>query len=180
MAALFPVGGPLLVSCSLCTTTRRLRSNDGGLTEPGLVQRSALLLRLDRYRCVDDDIETMDWPHARWSVIDHHHDVETDPSRTQRCRMRLREAETDEGAQGRVFLGPSPRCLVRTCSNQRNGLDTTSRALRCHCNRGSRALLRYYRLRLITADPLSLRNRTVCDLPCNVTLITPEMPYSLL
>jgi hypothetical protein len=37
-----------------------------------------------------------------------------------------------------------------------------------------------YRLRLITADPLSLRNRTVCDLPCKTTLITPEIPYSLL
>jgi hypothetical protein len=42
------------------------------------------------------------------------------------------------------------------------------------------AAAQLYRLRLITADPLSLRNRTVCDLPCKTTLITPEIPYSLL
>jgi len=42
------------------------------------------------------------------------------------------------------------------------------------------AVTHLYRLRLITADPLSLRNRTVCDLPCKTTLITPEIPYSLL
>jgi hypothetical protein len=42
------------------------------------------------------------------------------------------------------------------------------------------AAAKLYRLRLITADPLSLRNRTVCDLPCKTTLITPEIPYSLL
>jgi hypothetical protein len=42
------------------------------------------------------------------------------------------------------------------------------------------AVTQLYRLRLITADPLSLRNRTVCDLPCKTTLITPEIPYSLL
>jgi hypothetical protein len=38
----------------------------------------------------------------------------------------------------------------------------------------------FYRLRLITAEPLSLCNRTVCDLPCNTMLITPDIPYSLL
>jgi hypothetical protein len=48
------------------------------------------------------------------------------------------------------------------------------------CRRTVTAASRLYRLRLITADPLSLRNRTVCDLPCKTTLITPEIPYSLL
>jgi hypothetical protein len=42
------------------------------------------------------------------------------------------------------------------------------------------AVTQLYRLRLITADPLSLRYRTVCVLPCKTTLITPEIPYSLL
>ena len=42
------------------------------------------------------------------------------------------------------------------------------------------AVSQFYRLRLSTADPLSLCNRTVCDLPCKTMLITPEIPYSLL
>jgi len=54
------------------------------------------------------------------------------------------------------------------------GLDVTS-----WC-RGVIVGVRLYRLRLITADPLSLRKRTVCDLPCSTILITPEIPYSLL
>ena len=37
-----------------------------------------------------------------------------------------------------------------------------------------------YRLRLITADPLSLINRTVWLAPRTTTCITPEIEYSLL
>jgi hypothetical protein len=37
-----------------------------------------------------------------------------------------------------------------------------------------------YRLRLITADALSLIKRTVWLVPRTTTCITPEMPYSLL
>jgi hypothetical protein len=38
------------------------------------------------------------------------------------------------------------------------------------CRRTVAAASRLYRLRLIIADPLSLRDRTVCDLPCKTTL----------
>jgi hypothetical protein len=37
-----------------------------------------------------------------------------------------------------------------------------------------------YRLRLMTADALSLIKRTVWLVPRTTTCITPEMPYSLL
>jgi hypothetical protein len=37
-----------------------------------------------------------------------------------------------------------------------------------------------HRLMLITADALSLINRTLCLVPCTTTCITPEIEYSLL
>ena len=38
---------------------------------------------------------------------------------------------------------------------------------------GDRSTALLHRLRLITSEPLSLRNRTVCDLPCRTMPITP-------
>jgi hypothetical protein len=97
---------------------------------------------------------------------------EVKPGRTgsgYRCQSRLLGACSWQGIKRLVVVGGFVNELAPTCAILlRLWPQTTA------------AASQVYRLRLITADPLSLRSRTVCDLPCKATLITPEIPYSLL
>jgi hypothetical protein len=78
----------------------------------------------------------------------------------------------------RSEMAPAGPAVTDACGQGSDQLNARRSAIDHRPCRSGTAYL--YRLRLITADPLSLRNRTVCDLPCNTMLITPDMPYSLL